>query len=299
MKQCPKCQTSYPDDKLQFCLQDGTRLLTADQELSDSYDTESETVVAPKRAEPIRIEPQRVEPIRFEPPSSYQTNPPIIVEQPREPPKTNTAMIVIMSVLGTTLLLGLGGLGAYLYLGGKKTEVAVNVNSAPANRPANANAAANNQNANANAATPTPTATPTVQPTLEPEKIKAITGDVKDVVDTWKDSTENGDLDQHVSQYADAVDYYKAGRVNVSRVRADRERAFTTYDTMIVNIDNVKVTPDATGEKATVVLDKEWNFEGVEKFSNGKVQQQLTMGKIGGKWKITGEKDLKVYYTSN
>ena len=71
------------------------------------------------------------------------------------------------------------------------------------------------------------------------------------------------------------------------------------YDTININIDNVKVTPDASGERATVVLDKEWNFEGAEKFSSGKVQQQLTLNKIGGRWLITGEKDLKIYYTQN
>jgi hypothetical protein len=172
------------------------------------------------------------------------------------------------------------------------------VNTAPQNRPSNANAA--NQNTNSNvAASPTPTATPTAQPTLKPETAKALTNDVKNVVDDWKDTTENLDLDAHISQYAATVDYYKAGRVNIDRVRADRARAFDAYDTISINIDNVKVTPDASGERATVVLDKEWNFEGAEKFSSGKVQQQLTLNKIGGRWLITGEKDLKIYYTQN
>ena len=197
------------------------------------------------------------------------------------------------------MLLGLGGLGAWLYFNNRKTQVAVAVNTTPPqNRPANSNAATN-QNTNANFATPSPTAQPTAQPTLKPEQTKAITNDVKNVVDDWKDTTENGDLDTHISQYADTVDYYKAGRVNVSKVRADRARAFAAYDTISINLDNVKVTPDASGEKATVILDKEWNFEGVEKFSSGKVQQQLTLSKIGGRWLITGEKDLKIYYTQN
>jgi len=295
MKQCPNCQTTYADDSLQFCLQDGTPLAAVpNQNSPDDYDTESETLVAPKR----------VEPIRFEPPSYYQTNQeswqpnqPVIVEQ-HAPKKTNTAMVVILSVLGTVLLLGLGGLGAWLYFNNKKTEVAVNINTAPQNRLSNATAA-NNQNANANLAAPSPTITPTAQPMLKPEQVKAISNDVTNVVNDWKDSTENGDLDAHINQYADTVDYYKAGRVNISRVRADRERAFATYDSISINLDNVKVTPDASGEKATVVLDKEWDFEGVEKVSSGKVQQQLTLGKINGSWKITGEKDLKVYYTSN
>jgi len=298
MKQCPNCQTTYADDSLQFCLQDGTPLAQIpNQNSADYFSTESETIVSPKR----------VEPIRFEPPSSYQpTNQPnwepsqpVIVEQ-REKKKSKTATIVVLSVLGTILLLGLGGLGALLYFGNKRTQVAAGTNTAAQNRSPNTNAA--NQNTNVNLATPSPTATPTAQPTqptLKPDEVRAITGDVKDVVDDWKYSTENRDLDTHIGQYADTVDFYKAGRVNVSRVRADRARAFAAYDSISINTDNVKVAPDASGEKATVVLDKEWNFEGAEKSSSGKVQQQLTLSKVNGRWLITGEKDLKVYYMQN
>jgi len=298
MRYCPNCRTEYADDSLQFCLQDGTPLANLpNQDATVAFETESETLVVPKR----------VEPIRFEPPSSYQTNQanwqpsqPVVIEQLPAAKKSNTAALVVLSVLGTTLLLGLGGLGAWLYLRSPKTEVvAVNVNTATQNRSANVVNTAANQNQNANLAAPSPTATPSAQPTLKPEAVKEISSDVKNVVDDWKDSTENLDLDAHISQYADTVDYYKAGRVGVGRVRADRERAFAAYDTISINIDNVKVTPDATGEKASVILDKEWNFEGADKFSSGKVQQQLTFGKIGGRWRITGEKDLKIYYTQN
>ena len=298
MKHCPNCQTTYADDSLQFCLQDGTPLAEfPNQNAATNYDTEAETIVSTNKG--INSLPRQVEPIRFEPPSSYQTNQanwgqesqPVIIEQ-RETKQSNTAMIVALSALGTILLLGIGGFSAWLYFRNKPTEVAANINIATPNRQSNSNAA----NQNANAATPSPTPSPTAQPTLKPEESKAITGDVKDVIDDWKDSTENLDLDTHISQYADTVDYYKGGRVNVSKIRDDRARAFAAYDSLKVNIDNVKVTPDASGEKATVILDKEWTFEGEEKYSSGKVQQQLTFGKINGRWRITGEKDLKVYY---
>lgn len=294
MKYCPNCRTEYQDDNLQFCLQDGTPLETANFDTSPNVEGEPETLVIPKK----------VVPINFEPPSSYQTNQPnwdanreswqpnqpVIVEQRREK-KSNTAMVVALTFLGTLLLLGVGGLGAWFLLRDKgKTEIALNVNTAP-NR---------NSNSSQNAITPTPspTAAPTAQPTLRPEDAKKITGEVKDVVDEWKDSTENLDLDTHIAQYADTVDYYKAGPVSVARVRADRDRAFSAYDSISINLDNIRVTPDASGDKATVILDKEWDFEGADgKYSRGKVQQQLNFGRISGRWKITGEKDLKVYYT--
>lgn len=297
MKYCPNCQTTYTDDNLQFCLQDGTPLaeFTNQNNAATNYDTEAETVVSSNRG--INDLPKQVEPIRFEPPSSFQANQanwqpslPVVVAPEK---KSNTAMIVALSVLGTLLILGIGGAGAWLYFRNKPTEVAVNINAAP-NRSPNANAA----NQNANLATPTPTPSPTPQATLLPAVAKEITNDVKDVVDEWKDSTEDLDINTHVSQYADTVDYYKAGKVNVARVRADRQSAFNTYDSISINIDNLKVTPDPSGDKATAILDKEWNFEGEEKYSSGKVQQQLTFARINGRWLITGEKDLKVYYVN-
>jgi hypothetical protein len=122
------------------------------------------------------------------------------------------------------------------------------------------------------------------------------TSEVKDTVDEWKSSSENLDLDGNLDQYADSVDYYTAGRINRARVRADKQRAFDQYDSINFNISNMKVTPDASGKKAIAVFDKQWKFEGENKYSSGKVQQQLTLSKVGGRWLITGEKDLKTYY---
>jgi len=65
---------------------------------------------------------------------------------------------------------------------------------------------------------------------------------------------------------------------------------------MKITLSNMTVTPDASGETATAVFDKEWVFEGA-KYSAGKVQTQLKLKKTGGQWLITGERDLKVYQT--
>lgn len=300
MKVCPQCRTEYTDDALKYCLQDGTPLFDAPVQItSPDFTTESETVISPKR----------VEPIRFDPPSSYQssqanweTNQPVVVE--REPKKSNTPMIVALTILGTILVLGLGGAGAWLYFNNKKTIAVVNNNnSAAPNRPVNTNAANNqnsnaNSNANANLATPTPTPspTPTAKPTINPQQAKTISNDVENVIDNWKNASENLDITGHLSNYADTVDYYRGGRVGIAKVRADKEKAFNIYDSIEFNIDNLRVIPDPTGEKATAVFDKEWKFEGADSYSAGKVQQQLTLVKINGKWLISGEKDLKLYY---
>ncbi len=295
MKVCPNCRTEYTDDGLQYCLQDGTPLVNS-QNRSPDFNAETETVISPRK----------VEPIRFDPPSSFQnsrtnreTDQPLIVE--REPKRSNMATVVVLSVLGTILVLGLVGAGAWFYLNNKKTVASVNNNSAAPTRPNNVNANNNqnantNANANANLATPIPSPTPTAKPTINPEQAKNITGDVKDVVDDWKNASEDLDMTSHLSNYADTVDYYNGGKIGIAKIRADKEKAFSQYDSINFNIDNLRVIPDPSGDKATAIFDKEWKFEGADKYSAGKVQQQLTLIKSNGKWLISGERDLKVYY---
>jgi len=320
MKYCPSCQTSYTDDSLKFCLQDGAPLA----EIVDSNEADTptvvfnneETVMSSRQVEPIRVPVQNPTvpvweqnwqdrgstpppPAAAVPPSpTVISHPPAEVSPAPQPyvKKTNTGSTVLLTALATLLLLG-GAAAAWFYMNNRKTEVVANVNSdAPkTNRQVNSNLASNTES-NVNTTAPPPKATPSPKPTLNPETAEAVTNDVEGVVDNWKNASENGDLDGHLSQYARTVDYYKAGKTGSAAVRADKQRAFETYDSINFNISNMKVTPDASGEKATAVFDKEWKFEGDGKYSAGKVQQLLNLTKMNGKWLITGEKDLKVYY---
>lgn len=306
MKYCPNCQTTYADDTLRFCLKDGTPLSQVSEESLDAptvaFD-DSETIVSRKPPQQVvRINVPETQPQNWQ-----ETEQPAFTEQTRivtpiEAEKSKTATTVLATILGMLAVFGIIGAGAWFLLKSRRTEVtAVNVNTAPVNRPLNSNSV-NTQIINTNVNTPTPTpspsptATPVLKPMLKPEELKAVTNDVKDAVEDWKNSSENLDIDGNLNQYADTVDYYVAGKTNRARVRADKQRAFEQYDSINFNISNMKVTPDASGEKAVAVFDKEWRFEGDEKYSSGKVQQQLTFGKIGGRWLITSEKDLKTYY---
>jgi hypothetical protein len=331
MKYCPNCQTTYTDETLKFCLQDGTPLV---ESVDSPMDTVSfgneETVITTRQVERVeRIEPihvpvqqspppqqqyqqQQIPPPQIvQPPIRQQTELPPVIETHREVSKPRTGSTVALTILGTLLLLGLLG-GAWMFMRNRDTEVAVNVNTGalpPAvNRPVNVNSAANqalnqpsNQTLNANIGSipPTATATPVAKPTLNSEQANVVTEDVQNTVDDWRSSTEDLDIDAHLSQYANTVDYYRAGRVGLAQVRADKQRAYNQYDSVELNISNMKVTPDETGNRATALFDKEWNFAGDRKNSSGKVQQQLTLSKIGGRWLITGEKDVKVYYINN
>ena len=337
MKHCPQCQTSYTDDTLRFCLHDGTPLVETSDSFSASPSTgtptvvfgngsnigesssnDEATVISPRKVEPIHVPIQQTQPLTPQnpPPQNYRQSesyrqaepPPIIALPPQEARKSKTGLAVGLTALG---MLALFGIGALYLMRDKKTEVAAtvnvnssNTNSTPSNRistsanayPASNGGAANVQNS---VTASTPTATPAPKPTLDAKQAKIIDEDVGAVIDNWQSSSENLDINSHLSNYASTVDYYRGGKVGVSRVRADKERAFGAYNSINFNISNMKITPDASGERATAVFDKEWNFSGDRKNSSGKVLQQLTLSKIGGRWLITGERDLKTYYVNN
>ena len=313
MKICPHCQNTYTDDSLQYCLQDGTRL--NDYKPSEAptaawnseAHNEAETLVKP-RQNPVSYETQKSVSQQNFPPSQET----VFATEPPEPEKSNTLKVVLLPLLGMVVLVAIGGVVGFVLWKNSQRDVAVNVNTRPVNtktpatnKTVNANSDDNtnlNANVNSNLNTNTNTnlntnlATPTPKPTLNPEQVAQTREDVGNVIDDWKGAYESLDLEYAMGYYADTVDYYNAGKVGIGRVRADKQRAFDAYDTINFNISNLNVTPDASGDKATAVFDKEWQFENSEKTNSGKVQQQMQLVKSGGKWKIVGEKDLKVYY---
>jgi hypothetical protein len=107
---------------------------------------------------------------------------------------------------------------------------------------------------------------------------------------------EAQNLDSYMGNYADTVDYYSHAGASRSYVRNDKARAFGLYDTMTVNLTNMNVSVDESGNTATATFDKEWDFQGPRN-SSGKVQTQLRLRNVDGRWLIMGERDLKVYYT--
>jgi serine/threonine-protein kinase len=124
----------------------------------------------------------------------------------------------------------------------------------------------------------------------------SVESEITEMLGAWASTMRARQLDQHMNFYADELDtYYNQTGVDASTVRADRARAFERYHTMDVSLTNVKITPDSYGTAANVTFDKAWQFESYEKNWTGAVKQVLTVSKIGGRWVITGEKDLEVY----
>ena len=289
MKSCPQCQTSYTDDSLKFCLQDGTPLVSQNEETSAPtlVLSEAETVVTPRPPNQMQFDLQN------ESQTDYATNQNYV--QPEE--KTNTFKIVGITVLTMFILLGVIGVGALFYFNSGKKEIAQNNNAVKNTKATTKQTPEANkpENTEDNSETPTPTETPEKTPEINTAQIRK---EVSQTIDSWKSAAEALNENQYMSFYADRLDYYNKKDASIDFVRKDKVRALTPYDDVEINVSNLTVAPDKNGEIATAVFDKQWFFEGDDKYSEGKVQSQVRFKQFDGKWKIISEKDLKVYYVN-
>lgn len=226
MKFCPVCKTVYDEEILRFCTKDGTPLVENDapnfNRLPSEDDLNEQTVIRrkppapiPSTAQPVPDfddEPARVSSPRIVIPMAGDPEPaPPASREPvrtmttesirRQPPpsKSNTALIVFLTVLGTVVVLA-GGTGIFWFLSNQNANssqnanyntnfnsIDINLNTnlsvgnslANFNYNANANADANaNANVNSNANVKTPTPTPSRTPTPTPTPTPAESGNV-------------------------------------------------------------------------------------------------------------------------
>ena len=294
MKQCPTCQSQYTDDTLQFCLQDGSPLSFVAG--STAAYGEQETVVAGRPSERIST-PPLTNPTDWNP-DQFQSN---AATRPAEK-KSSATVAVFLTAFVMLLLFSFVGIGAWLYFRGATPDDDGNLFIAK--KSPNPEIMANRTTtAPANTSKTLPMTTPLTSSSdtsansnsapVDKEQIKK---DVSQKINSWNAAAEARNLNDYMSNYAGTVDYYNKKGARVSVVRADKQRAFSAYDSIKFTLSNMNITPDPSGETATAVFDKEWVFQGA-KYSAGKVQSQLKLKKIGGQWLITGERDLNVYYT--
>lgn len=288
MKTCPHCDTRYSDDTLQFCLQDGTPLLAPDARHTPTVVlAEDETVT---RGGGVQWPPSQVTHV------STRT---------AQAKGSRTAIAVAITVVAMLVLFGFVGVAAWLLLGNGR-EIASNASTINANRPGGGPTTNLTPTSTANVlqATPLPTnadlrtpAPPVNAQTPPPQTDDAVSrNEVTQRIHDWKSLLEARDLNGYMDNYAPTVDYYRRSGASMAAVRADKARAFTLYNSMRVNITNMSVSVGPSGETATATFDKEWSFSGRDT-SSGKVRSQLGLRRINGRWLITSERDLRVYYT--
>lgn len=316
MKRCPTCQRSYTDDTLNFCLEDGAPLKsvslanldeTLTLDANEPPPTEillnpalGPTMRAHKPAATVRQEARRTR-------DEFQD-----LAAPAPKPR-NTTSVVALTVVATILLLGLGGVGAWLLLKDKNDGGNINGDNTgtDSGRVGNTNTGTTPDRTpgtlggNTNTQpyiTPTPTTqpTPTPQPTPPTTDASAVRREVSNALNGWRQTMINPQLDAHMSYYADVLHtYYNARDVSVSRVRSNVARAYSSYSTFDMQITNLQIEVDPSGMRAVATFDKTFEFRNDQKRYAGSGLNRFWLEKIGGRWLITGEKDLKTYYINN
>jgi len=264
MKICPACLTQYSDDTLRYCLQDGTVLKPFEPPATTAGETE--TFVRP------RVTPGT--------PQSEVTR---VLPVPVQRQEANTALTVVLTAVGMLVLFAAIGAAAFIVW---------------TNSPEPTNITANVVTPGNQKAPPLPTPAKSSQPPKADEPTLPVTDDsasraeIEQSIYGWKSALESRDLNSYMGNYAARVDYFNRRGLSSAAVRADKARAFDLYDSMRVNISNIETT--ISGDTATTTFDKEWAFGG-RSTSSGKVRSQLTYRRIGGRWLITGERDIRNY----
>lgn len=330
MKHCPTCQRAYTDDTLRFCLEDGAALVNDSAANSDAtllMDSASAepppTEILPMGSAPtVRAydEGATLRRAKPAPTANQQARPTLNDLQNFAAPATkprNTTSVVAISVVATMLLLGLGGLGAWLMLRDKSGNgTSAGTETTRANN--NSNGAVTNNNSpgskNTNTAvvtstplsTPTPLATPSntptssVTPTPATQSTDTTTArrEVMDALSGWTQTMRAADLNGHMAYYASTLRiYYMQSNYSASRVRDNVAKAFSRYSSFDVKLSNLQIEVDPSGQSAVATFDKTFVFSGATTYS-GSGLNRFWFEKIGGRWLITGEKDLKTYYVN-
>lgn len=123
--------------------------------------------------------------------------------------------------------------------------------------------------------------------------------EVRNTLNGWAASIKNKDMNRHLNYYAqNLAPYYGRKNADINKVRTDMQKAFTKYNTLDIQLNNIEFFPDSSGVRVNVIFDKKFNLHG-STYYEGMVQQQLWLEKIGGIWRITGQNELKTYYVNS
>ncbi|HKQ51262.1 MAG TPA: nuclear transport factor 2 family protein [Pyrinomonadaceae bacterium] len=304
MKRCPTCQRRYADDTLNFCLEDGTQLDTVnpstDETLTlDAGEPPPTEILDPALAPTIKGHARPAATARQEARATRREEAHNFAAVPASSPARSTTSVVAVTVVATILLLGLGGLGAWLLLRDTGTEVSRDGNSnarpTPTNTPGSTPTSTSTPSPSPTSST---TPTPTPRPTETPGGGTA-SREVAGALEGWRRTMSTPSVAEHMAYYANTLHtYYNASNVDVQMVRNNVARAFSTYDSRDVRISNLQIEVDPSGERAVATFDKTFEFRGAGKTYAASGLNRFWFEKIGGRWLITGEKDLKIYYVN-
>jgi ketosteroid isomerase-like protein len=253
-------------------------------------------ILKPEDMPTVRIEPgantreqQRARPTAL----NASAVPPLTGNATASPAPRSNATVILLSVLVAILLLVLGGLITWVAVRERNANqtgaTTSNTNGTGDTRQSNT-ATRKDSNANSSQA-------PTPQPSAV--DVAAAQKEVQAALNAWADTIRQRNLEEHMKYYADVLDvYYNSTNVSRERVRADRAAAFSKYNSLDMQLTNVNITIEPTGTRAVATFDKTFDFRGDEKDFSGSGLNRFWLAKAQGRWRITGEKDLKTYYVN-
>ena len=270
MKVCPKCNSSYSDETLNFCLTDGVPLVA--EEILDEYLSKhnskswhtAETLVDQR----FSLADARPTAVSSSAPTFELGN---TTARNMMPPKSNKTLYAVLGVL----LVALIGGGFWWF------------SKSP--NPANKSVLTEET-----ASIPKHAIVP-----ISPEQDAQVKKELTAFMMKWARTNSEKNSDAHLAHYANTLEvYYGESGKDKNHVLADRLRAYQRYDSIQMQVDNLKITPEST-ESASIIFDKSWTMRNDKKTSTGSVQQEVHVTKTNGKWLIDAEKDLKVYFLNN
>lgn len=118
---------------------------------------------------------------------------------------------------------------------------------------------------------------------------------LRSALNEWLAATNARNLSKQLSFYQPTMDaFYRRRNARLEEVRADRARVFERAETIDVRADapSIQLSPD--GRSATMRFRKRYNIAGGGLDRSGEVVQELRWQRVGGRWRIASERDVKV-----
>jgi hypothetical protein len=118
---------------------------------------------------------------------------------------------------------------------------------------------------------------------------------VRSVLEEWRESLLNRNVDQYTNLYAPTVGpYFRENRVSRAQIANEVRRMLGRYGPLTsYKISNVTIAP-VDQNHAIANFRKEWKTAG-DTFS-GAERAQLRFERLNGDWRITSEQELQVYW---
>jgi ketosteroid isomerase-like protein len=118
---------------------------------------------------------------------------------------------------------------------------------------------------------------------------------LRHALDEWMAATNARDMERLMSFYDASVNpYYQARGVSREFVRADKARLFQRAELLDVRAGTPEITINRADGTALMYFRKQYVMSGNGQERSGEVLQQLRWRRVGGEWKINGERDAQV-----